>query len=165
MPESEDWRVAFEEAASTRSSYPSSPSRSSRGPSPSMNGRPSSRNSNYSDGDENGDVGSSRRTPVRRAPPPPPSGSSMYKYQKLAAIGLQYNSLSCSVPSLCRLIGLLVPSEAFHYFTRIDLKAQESYVQECHIHTHALAFSVIGVWRNHMQGQPIWLGPTISQWW
>jgi dynamin GTPase len=81
MPEAEDWRVAFEEAGSTRSSYPSSPSsRSSRAPSPSMNGRPSSRNSNYSDGDENGDMGSSRRTPVRRAPPPPPSGSSMYRY-------------------------------------------------------------------------------------
>lgn len=79
MPEAEDWRVAFEEAG-TRSSFPSSPSRSSRdvrAPSPSLSGRPSSRSS---DGDENGDLGSSRRTPVRRAPPPPPGGSSMYRY-------------------------------------------------------------------------------------
>lgn len=80
IPEAEDWRVAFEEAG-TRSSFPSSPSRSSRdarAPSPSMSGRASSRNSNHSDGDENGDVGSSRRTPVRRAPPPPPG--STYRY-------------------------------------------------------------------------------------
>jgi dynamin GTPase len=77
LPEAEDWRVAFEEAG-TRSSYPSSPSRSSRdarAPSPSLSGRASSRSS---DGDENGDVGSSRRTPVRRAPPPPPG--STYRY-------------------------------------------------------------------------------------
>jgi len=80
MPEAEDWRVAFEQAGSTRSSYSSSPSQSSRAPSPSMNGRALSRNSNYSDGDENGDVGASRRTPGRLQPPPPPNGSSIYKY-------------------------------------------------------------------------------------
>lgn len=82
MPDAEEWRVAFDRAGSSRSSYSSSPSRSSRAPSPSMNGRPSSRNSNYSDGDENVDVGSSRRIPGRRAPPPPPppGASSMYRY-------------------------------------------------------------------------------------
>ncbi|KAG0555995.1 hypothetical protein M758_11G017100 [Ceratodon purpureus] len=75
MPESEDWRVAFEEAGA-RSSFSNSPSRSSRdarAPSPSLSGR-ASRNGD----DENGDVGSSRRTPVRRAPPPPPG--STYRY-------------------------------------------------------------------------------------
>lgn len=71
MPEAEDWRVAFEQAGSMRSS---------RAPSPSMNGRALSRNSNHSDGDENGDLGSSRRIPGRLPPPPPPSGASMYKY-------------------------------------------------------------------------------------
>lgn len=78
-----EWRVAFDQAGSSRSSYSSSTPRSSRAPSPSMNGLHSSRNSNYSDGDENGDVGSSRRTPGRRAPPPPPpppSAPSTYRY-------------------------------------------------------------------------------------
>jgi hypothetical protein len=78
MPESEDWRVAFEEAASGRPSYSSSPSQSPRTASPSMNGRVSSRSS---DTDENGDVGNqSRRNPSRLPPPPPPTGAPMYKY-------------------------------------------------------------------------------------
>lgn len=55
-----------------------SPQPSPRSPSPSMNGQPPSRNSSYSDLEENDDTGIiSRRIPGRAAPPPPPS---MYKY-------------------------------------------------------------------------------------
>ncbi|CAM6022611.1 unnamed protein product [Sphagnum balticum] len=82
LGETEDWRIAFEEAASGRSSssnYSRSPQPTSRSASPSVNGRPSSRNSNYNDYDENGDTGNvSRRIPGRAAPPPPPT--SVYKY-------------------------------------------------------------------------------------
>lgn len=82
LGETEDWRIAFEEAASGRSSssnYSRSPQTTSRSASPSVNGRPSSRNSNYNDYDENGDTGNvSRRIPGRAAPPPPPT--SVYKY-------------------------------------------------------------------------------------
>lgn len=76
--ETEDWRIAFEEAANARPSFSRSPSQST---SPSMNGRISSQNSNYSDSEENGDVGNvSRRTPGRLPPPPPPTGAPVYKY-------------------------------------------------------------------------------------
>jgi dynamin GTPase len=79
--ETEDWRTAFEEAATVRSSsynYSNSPQPSPRSASPSMNGQPPSRNSSYSDLEENDDTGIiSRRIPGRAAPPPPPS---MYKY-------------------------------------------------------------------------------------
>lgn len=82
MPEAEDWRVAFEEAATKKPSYSNSPSRSARSVSPLVaNGRHISRSSNHGDGDENGDAGSiSRRTPGRLPPPPPPTGAPMYKY-------------------------------------------------------------------------------------
>jgi len=82
MPEAEDWRVAFEEAATTKPSYSNSPSRTARSASPLVaNGRHISRSSNHGDGDENGDAGSiSRRTPGRLPPPPPPTGAPMYKY-------------------------------------------------------------------------------------
>ncbi|CAM6090387.1 unnamed protein product [Calypogeia fissa] len=71
MTETDDWRVAFEEAGgAARSSAPSP-----RGSSRMGNGDVSSR---YSDNDENGDVGSQsmRRTPSRLPPPPP--GSNVY---------------------------------------------------------------------------------------
>jgi len=80
--EVEDWRVAFEEAGTVRSSssnHSSSSQKSSRNPSPAMNGRPSSHNGNHNDYEENGDVGNiSRRTPGRRPPPPPPPGAPAY---------------------------------------------------------------------------------------
>jgi dynamin GTPase len=80
--EVEDWRVAFEEAGTVRSSssnHSSSSQKSSRNPSPAMNGRLSSHNGNHNDYEENGDVGNiSRRTPGRRPPPPPPPGAPAY---------------------------------------------------------------------------------------
>ncbi|KAH9557880.1 hypothetical protein CY35_07G107900 [Sphagnum magellanicum] len=71
----EDWYIAFEEAAATDQSssnnYHSSSSQpSARFASPSRNGQPW-QNSNYSDYQENGNV--SQCIPGRAAPPPPPS--------------------------------------------------------------------------------------------
>ncbi|KAL2629819.1 hypothetical protein R1flu_014505 [Riccia fluitans] len=77
-PETEDWRLAFDQAAnlSSSQSHSRSPRPSSRGPT--MNGEISGR---YSDNDENGDVGSqSRRTPTRLPPPPPGSSQPVYRY-------------------------------------------------------------------------------------
>jgi dynamin GTPase len=70
VADTEDWRLAFEEAGGSSKSTGPSPRGSRR-----ENGDVSSR---YSDNDENGDVGSqsSRRTPSRLPPPPP--GSNLY---------------------------------------------------------------------------------------
>ncbi|KAG6546849.1 hypothetical protein Mapa_011702 [Marchantia paleacea] len=78
-PETEDWRLAFDQAANSSSH---SHSRNERSPRPSrgagMNGEISGR---HSDNDENGDVGNqSRRTPTRLPPPPPGSSQPVYRY-------------------------------------------------------------------------------------
>jgi hypothetical protein len=98
MAQSEDWRVAFEEAGSPSSSRSSnSPAQSFRGArggvrgaSPMrrespirgasvMNGQAYSTTQYYNNNsEENGDIGS-RRTPSRGPPPPPlPSGARVY---------------------------------------------------------------------------------------
>ncbi|KAL3687882.1 hypothetical protein R1sor_014191 [Riccia sorocarpa] len=76
--ETEDWRLAFDQAAniSSSQSHSRSPRPLSRGPT--MNGEVSGR---HSDNDENGDVGSqSRRNPSRLPPPPPGSSQPVYRY-------------------------------------------------------------------------------------
>lgn len=76
----EDWRVAFEEAGTDN--YRGSLDQnmigdSARLSSQGMNGGHSRR---YSDPEQNGDLGSSRRTPSRLPPPPPSGGAPVYRY-------------------------------------------------------------------------------------
>lgn len=87
--ESEDWRVAFEEAGSdlrsSSSAHSSQRAASSfRGPSPrrrespmrAASPQPRSSGNGY---EENDDGGASRRAPGRLPPPPPPAGASVYR--------------------------------------------------------------------------------------